>query len=145
MSQIDLSETQAAILGAACARQDAAIFPLTVNIKGGAVTKVVTSLMRKGLVELAPKHCFKQTGAHWTWIRDPEHGEMSYRATRLAFETLGIDGDANTGADGQPNEEAQNEPATEHEAVDRPQVDELSRHWERSPRARRQRGDRRRP
>lgn len=81
MTEIQLTETQAVILAAACARENADLFPLTTGIKGGAVTKVISSLMKKGLVERFVSGC------------DPEHGMVSFRATRLAFETLGISED----------------------------------------------------
>jgi len=85
MTKIQLTETQAVILTAACARENADIFPLTTGIKGGAVTKVIGSLMKKGLVE-------RFIGGYPA-ERDPEHGMVSFRATRLAFETLGISED----------------------------------------------------
>jgi hypothetical protein len=85
MTQIQLTETQAVILAAACARENADLFPLTTGIKGGAVTKVIGSLMKKGLVE-------RFIGGYPA-EGDPEHGMVSFRATRLAFETLGISED----------------------------------------------------
>lgn len=51
MIQIQLSDTQRAILSAACARDGGLVLPLPAHIKGGAVTKVITSLTAKGMVE----------------------------------------------------------------------------------------------
>lgn len=48
---IQLSDTQRAILSAACAREGGLVLPLPAHIKGGAVTKVIASLAAKGLVE----------------------------------------------------------------------------------------------
>src|SRR5262245_15053032 len=48
-----LSDTQAVILSAASQRDDGAVLPLfeTLNIKGGAVDKVLGSLKAKGLID----------------------------------------------------------------------------------------------
>jgi hypothetical protein len=48
-----LSDTQAVILSAASQRADGAVLPLpqTLKIKGGAVDKVLSSLMAKGLID----------------------------------------------------------------------------------------------
>ena len=45
-----LSDTQAIILSAACARDDGLIFPITAKIKGGAVCNVCKSLLKRGLI-----------------------------------------------------------------------------------------------
>jgi hypothetical protein len=51
MIQIQLSDTQRAILSAACARAGGLVLPLPAHIKGGAVTKVIASLTAKGMIE----------------------------------------------------------------------------------------------
>ena len=51
MTQIQLSDTQAVILSAACAREDAMVFPVTASLKGGAVGNVCKSLLKRGLIE----------------------------------------------------------------------------------------------
>ncbi len=51
MTQIQLSDTQAVILSAACAREDAMVFPVTARLKGGAVGNVCKSLLKRGLIE----------------------------------------------------------------------------------------------
>jgi len=50
---IQLSDTQRAILSAACAREGGEVLPLPAHIKGGAVTRVIASLTAKGMVEEA--------------------------------------------------------------------------------------------
>jgi len=52
-SMTKLSDTQAVILSAASQREDGAVLPLpeTLNIKGGAVDKVLGSLKAKGLID----------------------------------------------------------------------------------------------
>ena len=46
-----LTDTQLTVLTAASRRDDGAILPLPKNLKGGAATKVVDALIRKGFVE----------------------------------------------------------------------------------------------
>ena len=46
-----LTNTQLTVLTAASRRDDGAILPLPKNLKGGAATKVVDALIRKGFVE----------------------------------------------------------------------------------------------
>jgi hypothetical protein len=45
-----LSDTQLVILSAAAQREDGAVLPLTIDLKGGAVQKVLASLERKELI-----------------------------------------------------------------------------------------------
>ena len=51
MKDIQLSATQRAILTAAAEREDGSVFPLTTELKGGAVGIVLGSLASRGLVE----------------------------------------------------------------------------------------------
>lgn len=51
MIQIQLSDTQRAILSTACARDGGLVLPLPAHIKGGAAIKVIASLTAKGMVE----------------------------------------------------------------------------------------------
>ena len=46
-----LSDTQAIILSAAAQRDDRIALPLPANLKGGAATKVVDTMVAKGLLE----------------------------------------------------------------------------------------------
>jgi hypothetical protein len=85
MTQIQLSDAQAIILSAACARKDGAIFPVTANIKGGAVGNVCKSLLKHGLIEEIPA-----TDLNTVWRHDEKRGPITLRATPLACRTLGI-------------------------------------------------------
>ena len=46
-----LSDSQLTILAAACGREDGSVFPITAKLTGGALQKVLTSLLGKGLLE----------------------------------------------------------------------------------------------
>jgi hypothetical protein len=102
MTQIQLSDTQAVILSAACAREDGNLLPVTASLKGGAVNMVLNSLIKKELAEETPA----EPGAP-VWREDEDGTPLTLRATPAAYEALGIVGD--TGADGAPEEE----PATD--------------------------------
>ncbi|MBI3674075.1 MAG: DUF3489 domain-containing protein [Rhizobiales bacterium] len=83
-----LSDTQLVILSAACQRENRLVLPLPENLKGGAATKVVASLLAKGLVEeVDAKHgesIWRQTG--------DGHG-VTLVATDAAITALGIEPD----------------------------------------------------
>jgi hypothetical protein len=85
MTQIQLSDTQAVILSAACAREDGMVFPVTTSLKGGAVGNVCKSLLKHRLIEEVPA-----TDHTTVWRHDEERGPMTLRATPLAYSTLGI-------------------------------------------------------
>lgn len=85
MTRIQLSDTQAVILSAACARGDAMVFPITAKLKGGAVGNVCKSLLKHGLIEEVAA-----TDLNTVWRHDEERGPITLRATPLAFTTLGI-------------------------------------------------------
>jgi hypothetical protein len=85
MTQIQLSDAQAVILSAACARAEAMVFPVTASLKGGAVGNVCKSLLKLGLIEEVPA-----TDLAAVWRHDEERGPITLRATPLAFRTLGI-------------------------------------------------------
>ena len=85
MTQIQLSDTQAVILSAACARDDAMVFPITAKLKGGAVGNVCKSLLKHGLIEEVAA-----TDLNTVWRHDEERGPITLRATPLAYSTLGI-------------------------------------------------------
>ena len=50
----DLSDAQRSLLAPALAREDRCIFPVTARLKGGAMSNVARSLLKRGLVEEAP-------------------------------------------------------------------------------------------
>jgi hypothetical protein len=85
MTQIQLSDTQAIILSAACARDDAMVFPVTASLKGGAVGNVCKSLLKQHLIEEVPAADLNTVYRH-----DEERGPLTLRATPLAYSTLGI-------------------------------------------------------
>jgi len=85
MTQIQLSDAQAVILSAACAREDGAVFPVTTSLKGGAVGNVCKSLLKHGLIEE-----FAATDLNTVYRHDEERGPITLRATPLAYSTLGI-------------------------------------------------------
>ena len=83
-----LSDTQLIILGKACERPDGAVYPLTTKLKGGAVTKVLSSLITKGLLkEVRAKR------DETIWRRDDEDRPLTLHATPAAYHALGIEQD----------------------------------------------------
>lgn len=97
MNQIQLSDTQAVILSAACARDDGLVFPVTAKIKGGAIGNCLKSLLKRGLIEELPA-----SDPDTVWRHDEERGSITLRATPLAYSALGITEDdiPDTGASG---------------------------------------------
>ena len=84
MHQIELSETQTIILSGACAREDGLVFPVTANIKGGAVGNVLKSLLKRGLIEEIAAN-----DPDTVWRHDEDIGSITLRATPLAYSALG--------------------------------------------------------
>jgi len=105
MTQIQLSDAQAVILSAACAREDGAVFPVTTGLKGGAVGNVCKSLLKHGLIEEIPA-----TDLNTVYRHDEERGPVTLRATPLAHTALGITDAADAQGNGQPETEAAPEP-----------------------------------
>ena len=99
MTQIQLSDAQAVILAAACARADGMVFPVTASLKGGAVGNVCKSLLKRGLIEEVAA-----TDLNTVWRHDEARGPITLRATPLAYVTLGITDD--------PEEQSDIPPAT---------------------------------
>ena len=93
MPQIQLSDPQAIILSAACAREDGAVFPVTASLKGGAVGNVCKSLLKKGLIEE-----IAATDLNTVWRHDEELGPITLRSTTLAYIVLGITNELNDNA-----------------------------------------------
>ncbi len=85
MTQIQLSDAQAVILSTACAREDGAVFPVTANLKGGAVGNVCESLLKQGLIEE-----INATDLNTVWRHDEKRGPITLHAAPLAYGTLGI-------------------------------------------------------
>jgi len=117
MTQIQLTDTQAVILSAACAREDGMVFPVTASLKGGAVGNVCKSLLKRGLIEEVAA-----TDLTTIWRHDEARGPITLRATPLASSALGIADDPEDPADSQPTAAAAPEPkrrrsGTKQEAV----------------------------
>ena len=85
-----LSNAQTAILSTACAREDGAVFPVTANLKGGAVGNVCKSLLKHGLIEEV-----KATDMNTVWRHDEKLGPITLRATPLARTNFNLTDDAN--------------------------------------------------
>ena len=105
MTQIQLSDAQAVILSAACAREDGAVFPVTTGLKGGAVGNVCKSLLKHGLIEEIPA-----TDLNTVYRHDEERGPITLRATPLAYATLGITDAPDVQDEDQPKPEATPQP-----------------------------------
>ena len=80
----DLTDTQSLILGTACARENGLIFPVTANLKGGAVGNVCKSLLKRGLIEEIPA-----ADPDTVW-RHGDAGSLTLRATPLGRSALGL-------------------------------------------------------
>lgn len=85
MTRIQLTDTQAVVLSAVCARDDGAVFPVTAKLKGGAVGNVCKSLLKLVLIEEIPA-----TELDTVWRNDEARGPITLRAPTLAQSTLGI-------------------------------------------------------
>src|SRR6202035_362628 len=81
----DLTSTQLGLLSAAAQREDGAI-ELAPNLKGGAADKVVSKLLRDGLIEEIPAR-----GALPIWRRDEEKEAVALRITTRGLAAIGID------------------------------------------------------
>lgn len=80
----DLTDTQSLILSTACARASGLIFPVTANLKGGAVGNICKSLLKRGLIEEIPA-----ADPDTVW-RHGEAGSLTLHATPLAYSALGL-------------------------------------------------------
>ncbi|MEW5727843.1 MAG: DUF3489 domain-containing protein [Pseudomonadota bacterium] len=116
-----LSDTQAVILSAACARDGGFLLPVTANLKGGAINMVLTSLIKKELAE----EIAAEPGAP-VWREDDDGNPLTLRATPAAYEALGMQADtapeeepAANMADQSETAPAEADAATEGQAVRR--------------------------
>lgn len=80
-----LSDTQLVVLSAACQRPDANVYPLPLKLPGGAAAKVLASLLKKGLIEEV-----EAKREDTVWREHRTRGHLTLRATKAAFEALGI-------------------------------------------------------
>jgi hypothetical protein len=83
-----LSDSQLVVLSTACQREDACVFPVTLKLRGNAIGNVLKSLLTKGLLKEIPGRADDTI-----WRYDDEGAPLTLRATRAAFEALGIEHD----------------------------------------------------
>jgi hypothetical protein len=81
-----LSDTQLTILSAACQRDAGSIYPVATKLSGGALTKVLSSLLRQGLAEEIPARLHDEV-----WRTAEDGTRFSMKATAAANRALGID------------------------------------------------------
>jgi hypothetical protein len=81
-----LSDTQLVVLSAACQRPDRSVYPITAKLPGGALAKVLTSLLNKNLIKE-----FHAGREDTVWREDKKRGRQTLRATPAAFAALGIE------------------------------------------------------
>src|SRR3984893_11563117 len=119
LSPNNLTSTQLGLLSAAAQREDGAI-ELAPNLKGGAADKVVSKLLRDGLIEEIPAR-----GALPVWRRDEENEAVALRITTRGLAAIGIDehhalleAEENSGT-GRSTDPACNKPARRASAVRR--------------------------
>ena len=112
-----LSDTQLVILSAACQRSNLSVYPLATKLPGAAATKVLTSLLGKGLLEE-----IEANRDDTVWREDEQRGRLTLRASKAAFAALGIEpettphsGDA--GATGRDEPDSAAIPATDNETA----------------------------
>ena len=67
-----LSDTQLVVLSGARQRPDHSVYPLTVKLPGGAATKVLGSLLAKGLIEE-----FQAKREDTVWREDKKRGRLN--------------------------------------------------------------------
>lgn len=103
-----LSDSQLVVLSTACQRPDAYVFPVTLKLKGNAIGNVLTSLLSKGLLEEVPGRADDTI-----WRYDDEGAPLTLRATRAAFEALGIEPDDTPAGDTAGTDETAAAEATE--------------------------------
>jgi hypothetical protein len=85
-SMTKLSDSQLVILGKACKRPDGAVYPVTTKLNGGALAKVLTSLLTKGLIkEVRAKR------DETVWRQDDDERNLTLYATPAAYKALGIE------------------------------------------------------
>ena len=109
---IKLSDTQLVILSAAAQREDRNVLPLPGSLRGGAATKVVGALLKRGLIaETATDSQTKADAAlNRIWRNDEDGRAILLHITDAGLAAIGVEpenGDsAPTGADEAPNAEA---------------------------------------
>jgi hypothetical protein len=88
-----LTDTQLVILAAACERDDRSVYPITAKVTGGALEKVLKSLLAKDLLEEVPAAL-----GDTVWRTEDDGSRHTLRATGAALDALGITEAAAAGA-----------------------------------------------
>ena len=107
-----LSDTQLVILSAAAQREDRNVLPLPGSLRGGAATKVVGALLKRGLI--AETTTDSQTKANAAlnriWRNDEDGNGILLHITDAGLAAIGVEPEspdpAPTGADEAPSAEA---------------------------------------
>lgn len=89
-----LTDSQLIILGKACERTDRAVYPVATKLNGGALAKVLNSLIAKSLIkEVRAKR------DETVWRLDEEERRLTLYATPAAYTALGIEQNEASDAD----------------------------------------------
>jgi hypothetical protein len=91
MSTIEVSDTQRQILTTACGRRGGYVLPAATTVKGGALKKVLGSMLTRGLVKEVPA-----SGKQEVWRRDDEGTPFTLKVTKDAHEAVGTKRKAKT-------------------------------------------------
>ncbi len=91
---LKLSDTQLVILSAAARRRDRAVLPLprSLKVKGGAVTKTLEGLRKKGLLDEKPA-----TRIVTAWREGEDGRRMMLAITGAGLRAIGVEADEKTG------------------------------------------------
>jgi len=106
-----LSDTQLVILSAAAQREDRNVLPLPGSLRGGAATKVVGALLKRGLIAetITDSQTKADASLNRIWRNDDDGRAILLHITDAGLAAIGIEpegGDsAPTGADEAPNAE----------------------------------------
>ncbi len=118
-----LTDTQAAILRAAAEREGHNVLPLPGSLRGGAATKVVDTLVAKGLVEEVDADLRK---GEPVWRETGDGHGTTLVATRTGLAAIGIAPEsadsAPTGANEAPTEDAATEAAAATKPASKPRT-----------------------
>jgi hypothetical protein len=118
-----LTDTQAAILRAAALREGHNVLPLPGSLRGGAATKVVDTMVAKGLVEEVDADLHKEEPV---WRKTGDGHGTTLVATRTGLAAIGIAPEspdsAPTGANEAPAEDAATEPAAAPKPASKPRT-----------------------
>jgi hypothetical protein len=86
MAKTSLTDTQRAILIAACKRKDRRVFPIVIpGLNGGAVTAVLKSLVKNNFVQEVPT-----SGDDHVWRKGDDGAPLTLRATAAAEKTVAV-------------------------------------------------------